>query len=332
MIPYFHFGPIEIGPIEIHVFGLLVGIGVLLGSWIAQQRAEAVGLHPRVVADLALWIILCSFFFAHQVSLFAYFPERVFGEACEVSQCFIAGEQFVCGANGRCDNGSWLEVLKIWSGISSYGGFLGAAIAFITFFRFKRLRIIPGFLDLTGGKNRPLLKYLDAMTMGFSVGWFFGRLGCFTAHDHIGKASDFFLAVNFPDGFRSSVPAIAEFGATGFTPRFDLGFLELFYCIALIALFFGWARKQDGLRPGWYASVMIMAYAPYRFLLDGLRATDIGGADKRYFADIVAPGVTPGQIGSLLILGLGAYLWILGGKKLKDPEYMAWFDGEDAAE
>lgn len=307
MIPYFHVGPLKIipGTIELHLFGLLVGIGVLGGSWIAQKKAEDDGLHPRVIADLALWIVLCAFFFAHQVSLFFYFPERVFGP-----------------------DGSWLEVFRIWDGISSYGGFLGAMIAFLTFFSFNRLKIIPGVIDLTGGKGRPVLPYLDAIAMGFSVGWFFGRMGCFTAHDHIGKPTDFPLAVNFPDGFRDGIPAVAEFGAAGFTPRYDLGFLEMLYCIPIILIFFLWARHRKDLRPGWFAAVMIIPYAPYRFLLDTLRATDISGADKRYFADLVSPGLTPGQIGSVILLFFGFYLWWLGGKRKNDPEYQALIEEE----
>lgn len=335
MVPFFEFHSIKIipGTIEFHVFGILVGTGVLMGSWLAQKRAEQVGLNTRVVADLALWIVLVSFFFAHQVSLFAYFPERVFGDACTfASDCLIAGEQFECRSSGRCNNGSWVEVLRIWDGISSYGGFLGAFIAIASYFRFRTIKVIPGVIELVGGKGRPLLRYLDVMTQGFAVGWFFGRMGCFTAHDHIGKASEFFLAVNFPDDFRSGVPNIADVGAVGFTPRFDLGFLEMLYTIPLIAFFYLWANKRPNLRPGFYCAVMVMSYAPYRFFLDSLRATDISGADKRYFASLIEPGLTPGQIGSVLILFLGMWLWWLGGRAAENEAYKSYTGADDAGQ
>lgn len=332
MIPFWYPGPIDLpfGPdwLEFHVFGILVGIGVVVGSWIAQKRAEVSGLHPRVAADLGLWVVIVSFFFAHQISLFAYFPERVFGDICAgAADCFVDGEQFVCKANGHCDNGDWTHVLQIWNGISSFGGFLGAAIAFFSFFALRKIVIIPRFFELAGGKGRPTLKYLDAVAAGFIVAWFFGRLGCFSAHDHVGIVSDSFLAVNFPDGWRSGVPAVAGVGAPGFTPRLDLGLLEVFYTIPLIALFFGWAVKQRNLRPGWYCAVMAISYAPYRFYLDTLRATDISGADKRYFADLVQPGLTPGQLGAIAVLVIGLYLWWIGGRRMKDPAYMALLDG-----
>lgn len=333
MIPFWYPDSIKLpfGPewLEFHVFGLLVGAGVVLGSWIAQRKAEQRGLNPRVTADLGLWVIIVSFFFAHQVSLFAYFPERVFGEPCmTAADCFIDGEQFVCRDNGRCDNGSWTHVLQIWNGISSFGGFLGAFIAFISFFAFARIVIVPRLFELAGGKGRPVLKYLDCLTMGFVVGWLFGRLGCFSAHDHVGIVSDSFLAVNFPDGWRAGVPADPNVGLPGHTPRYDLGFLEVLFCIPMIALFFGWAAKRKDLRPGWYLAVLAMAYAPYRFYLDTLRATDISGADKRYLASVVEPGITPGQIGAIAVFALGAYIWWLGGKRAKDAEYMAFLDGD----
>ena len=337
MIPFWYPNPIDPIPgdglpwLEFHVFGILVGIGVVLGSWIAQKRAEDVGLNGRVCADLGLWVVIVAFFFAHQVSLFAYFPERVFGVECAAAlDCYIGGTQYTCGDNGRCDNGSWTHVFQIWNGISSFGGFLGAAIAFLTFFRFKKIVIIPGIFELAGGKGRPLLKYLDCIALGFIIGWLFGRLGCFSAHDHVGVLSESFFAVNFPDDWRAGVPNSAEYGAAGFTPRMDLGFMEVLYCIPIALVMFLWARKRT-LRPGWYTAFLIIPYAPYRFYLDTLRATDISGADKRYLTSILDPGLTPGQIGAIVLLCLGLFLLYIGGRAKKDEAYMAFVDGDTPA-
>lgn len=45
---------------------------------------------------------------------------------------------------------------------------------------------------------------------------------------------------------------------------------------------------------GWYVAAACLAYAPVRFLLDFLRV-----ADARYL------GLTPGQLASLALLGVG---------------------------
>jgi phosphatidylglycerol:prolipoprotein diacylglycerol transferase len=222
-----------------------------------------------------------------------------------------------------------MEVFKISSGISSFGGFLGAAMGMLWFFNVERIVIIPKMLEFRGGKGRPVLKYLDVMAYGFTAGWFFGRMGCFSAHDHVGLASASALAVNFPDGWREGVPAIAGYGAPGFTPRFDLGFLEMWYPAVLYLFFRFWADRQTGLRPGWYAAIFILFYAPVRFYLDTLRAIDIDGADKRYLADLVSPGITPGQFGAVAVLLLGLVIWVLGGIRAKDAAYMAQLDRDD---
>lgn len=334
MIPYFHTEPIVLveGVLELHVFGILVGIAVVLGSWIAQKRAEQAGLNPRVIADLALWVVLMGFVFAHLVSLFAYFPERVFGDPCVVAaDCPLPDKDgvaaYVCGAGGRCNNGDWVEIFRFWSGISSFGGFLGAAIGVATFFSMRRIVVIPKLLELEGGRGRPVLKYVDSVAFGFAFAWIFGRMGCFTAHDHIGSITDSALAICFPNDFRGGDLAAPGADPDGCTTRWDLGFLEMLWSVAMSAFFWFWARHRKH-RPGWYAVMMMLLYAPFRFVLDSLRATDISGADRRYFADLFDPGITPGQMGAVAVFALGLWVWWLGGRRKDDADYDAWRDGE----
>ena len=193
--------------------------------------------------------------------------------------------------------------------------------------------MVPKVLEFVGGRDRPMLKYMDATAYGFSVGWFFGRMGCFSAHDHVGKVTDLFFAVKFPNGWRAGVPDVAGFGPAGFTPRFDLGFIEMLWAGSVFLFFHFVARRWTNLRPGWYAAFMMVAYAPLRFFLDTLRATDIEGADKRYFAELLQPGLTPGQMGSVVLLFVGLFVWYIGGRRKADPKYMEWKDGvEELAE
>jgi hypothetical protein len=60
---------------------------------------------------------------------------------------------------------------------------------------------------------------------------------------------------------------------------------------------------------------------------------DYDGTDLRIFADLVAPGLTPGQIGSIALLLVGFWLWRLGGKAKADPTYAERLERErtDAA-
>ena len=73
----------------------------------------------------------------------------------------------------------WWVLFNPTAGLSSFGGFLGALIALLWW---------------TRRYNQPLLPFADSLLFGLAPGWMFGRLGCFTAHDHPGRLTDFFLA------------------------------------------------------------------------------------------------------------------------------------------
>ena len=131
--------------------------------------------------------------------------------------------------------------------------------------------------------REPVMPYADSLGYGLSIGWMFGRLGCFTAHDHPGHFTHFFLGVRYPDGVRH-----------------DLGFDEALWAALVATVFFILARRQRPL--GLYVTILTLAYAPVRFGLDFLRVTDLAGADPRYF------GLTPAQWGSIAVLGAGVGL------------------------
>lgn len=162
------------------------------------------------------------------------------------------------------------ELLMIWKSLSSYGGFFGAVIGAF-YWRWKR-----GF---------PVFPTLDQVAFGLPLGWFFGRLGCFVVHDHPGRITDFFLAV---DNY--------QYPGLPLGPRHDLGLYEVFWSALVVPLFL-WLDKKP--RPhGYFIGMIAVLYAPVRFGLDFLRE-----ADKTYW------GLTPAHFSSLASLGLG--IWVL---------------------
>jgi phosphatidylglycerol:prolipoprotein diacylglycerol transferase len=155
------------------------------------------------------------------------------------------------------------SLIHIWQGMSSYGGMFSAGIAYAVFVR--RWGI-------------PFMPYAEVLTFAFTHGWFFGRLGCSTAHDHPGCPSKFWLAVKFPDG-----------------PRHDLGFYEWLLCFLWIPLvhWLGRQKRIDKSPPGTLIHTMLIAYGVPRFFLDFLRADDLPNCDLRY------AGLTPAQYGCI---------------------------------
>jgi phosphatidylglycerol:prolipoprotein diacylglycerol transferase len=56
--------------------------------------------------------------------------------------------------------------------------------------------------------------------------------------------------------------------------------------------------------PGFFVGLLAVLYAPVRFALDFMRKVDV-----RY------GGLTPGQWGSIILLGVGLYIWMRQSRK-----------------
>lgn len=167
-------------------------------------------------------------------------------------------------------------LLRFWAGISSIGGFFGGAIAVIALLKYRKQKLAP---------------YGDRVLFALSIGWFFGRLGCATAHDHPGQLTDFFMGVAFADGVRH-----------------DLGLYEfLFTALLLLPLLFWLSRRP--FRSGTLMATILVSYAPLRFGLDFLRATDRAFVDARYL------GLTPAQYGVMIMFASGVVMLWLGKKQ-----------------
>lgn len=244
--------------LSIQPFGILVATGVLLGAWVAGRFAERNGLDTVATGDLVTYAVVTGFVCGYFLNGILY-ERDTFMEALRNPSLF----------------------LTTWLGLSSYGGFFGGILGcFIWRYR----------------KKTALLPYANAICFGLPFGWLFGRLGCFVVHDHPGKVTDFFLAV---DAYR--------FGDPPFEPRHDLGLYEVIYSLLIIALFIGLEKRK--LRPvGFYCALLPIVYAPVRFFLDFLRAPPLEGGDVRY------AGLTPAQWASILMVGIGIAVWQLGVK------------------
>lgn len=252
-LPYITIPDFHIGPLPLHPFGILVATGVVLGSSLALRRAPRFGLDRRKLESLMSWMLLFGFVLSHVLDELMYRPREVLENP--------------------------IQLLQIWKGISSYGGFIGAVVGALAWKHKTKEKVLP---------------YLEQVAAVFPVAWIFGRSGCSVAHDHIGRVTTSFLAVDFPHG-----------------RRFDLGLLEMLITIPLAAVMLWYARKP---RPtGAVLGLLSLLYAPIRFPLDALRATDIHGADARY------AGLTPGQWLSVALFAVGVTLLVRAYKFLPAP-------------
>ncbi len=150
MLPYIHLPELNLGPIPIHWFGVLVATGVLVGIWLARKRAKFMGIDPIKLESLINWMLLSGFICSHVLDTIFYHPDELVHRP-------------------------W-SIVFIWEGLSSFGGFVGAALGL---FLWKRFR----------GGGASLLPYADLILSVYPVAWIFGRMGCSVVHDHKGHAA-----------------------------------------------------------------------------------------------------------------------------------------------
>lgn len=155
-IPYTTFP--ELGPIR--TFGLFVGIGVLLGAWIAGRYIE-----ERAGID----------------------REESYRMATRLVVAGVIGARLTYVVSHLEDMDSILDPFAVWEGgLQFSGGFAGAIVFGIPFFRrwSKRQRWIA----------------LDGYAYGLSLGLAIGRIGCYAVGEHFGSLSTFPLAVRYDGG------------------------------------------------------------------------------------------------------------------------------------
>ncbi len=248
-------------PPSIKPFGTLVALGVYIGSVLSLQRTRERGLAPRQMSDFLFWVTIFGFVISHLLDAVFYHPQTVLRDP--------------------------LYLLRIWEGLSSYGGFIGATVGVFAW-RFYR-------------KKRPL-EFVDICASVMPLAWVFGRMGCSVVHDHPGAISDAWFAVKFPN-----VVCPVGFPPDAVCGRFDLGLIEMVLTIPLaVGCLWLWHR-QPFRANGFYIGFILAAYAPVRFALDFLRlspeaAVFRGATDPRY------GGLTPAQWACFLGLGVGLVL------------------------
>lgn len=246
MIPYFKPHPIELfGGLQLQPFGLLVGTSVLMSVWLLKRRAKEAGIPEKEVQDMTFWAVVPGFLMAHLFTVFLYHPDWI-------------------------ESRGWTIIFKFWEGLSSFGGFFGGFLGLFIYFR----------LIL----RKPWLKHAEITAQALTLGWIFGRLGCSLVHDHPGNHTDFFLAVNYPDG-----------------PRHDLGLYEFLFTLLVLFPTSLWMHRQKA-RTGMYLITMVLLYTPVRFIFDFLRVEDRAEADMRYL------GLTPAQYGCIAVFLVGVWL------------------------
>lgn len=258
--------PWSLGPIQ--GFGIIVAVGVLIGAAILRRYSEWHGVADEHIRGLIGWITICGFIGAHVFDVLMYEWPKLMRDP--------------------------LLILKLWDGISSYGGLLGGAAGFALYAWWKRL---------------PVRLLADCAMVGFVPAFTIGRIGCTVVSDHVGSpvkdpdAWYAFVAMNYPrTEITSSFAHLFERQpkTVSHVLAWNLGLLEFLYLVPVtaIVLVLGF-RASKRLPAGFVAVLSGVLYAPVRFFLDYMRPE---GTDPRI------AGLTFAQWVSILVFGVCVYV------------------------
>ena len=141
---------LEIGPMKIYFYGLIIALGLVLAVLYACRRSKQFGLREDDIMDGVLWVTPFAIICAR-----AYYV------------IFRWAEEYA-------DNP--ISALYIWEGgLAIYGGVIGAVVGIIVFCRVKKIKIAT---------------VLDLVSMGFLIGQAMGRWGNFFNREAFGAETD----------------------------------------------------------------------------------------------------------------------------------------------
>lgn len=152
---------LQLGPLTIHWYGVLVAAGFLAGLWTASRRAPLAGIAGERIAELGPWLILGTLVGARGFYVAAYWRE------------FFAHQP-------------WWEMLAVHhGGLIFYGGLLGASLVVVLFARRKGI---------------PLWNLADVLAPSVALGHALGRVGCLMNGCCYGRPTGLPWAVCYPAG------------------------------------------------------------------------------------------------------------------------------------
>jgi len=218
----------------IHSYGLMLALSFLFGIWFSGWRAKKRGLNPDVIADMGFWIILSAIVGARLYYVFLHFEEFK-GNLLSIINPF-QGETVGIG------------------GLVMLGGYIGAVIAAILFFKIKKL---------------PFLPYADIVSPSVGFGIMLTRIGCFLNGCCYGAESGNPLAVKFP----LESPAGAYQQHIHATSLYPSQLFESFGGLIIALIVLAVARKKTFNGFQFYLTGLL--YSVLRFCVDYSRFYDI---------------------------------------------------------
>jgi phosphatidylglycerol:prolipoprotein diacylglycerol transferase len=284
---------INIGPLTIHWYGVIIVLGALAGTYIASLEAKRRGEDPEMVWNALVWCLIAGILGARLYHVLSS-PQ---GTEIGVRYYFVTNPFETIPVLGLTI--PFPTALMIWrGGLGIFGGIAGGVLALIIFAWRNHLF--------------PVVRWLDISAPGLALAQAIGRWGNFVNQELYGPPTT--LPWGIPIDAQHRIPPFTDL--TRFpleTTRFHPVFLyeALWNLGVFIALTVIGRRFKDRLKDGDIFALYLLGYGLGRILVESLRpdAWLIGSIPT---AQIVSAG--------LILLGVVMMVWHRRGGEEKTRE------------
>jgi len=228
---------VQLGPLTLRWYGVLIMAGVILAAWVGARHIERRGLDRDSVWDLLLWVLIPGLIGARLYYVFIQSPRGPEGLGRFLSNP--------------------ASILAVWEGgLHIFGGFIFGALGLWAFAHLRKA---------------PLLVYADAIALGLPLGQAVGRWANFINQELYGPPT------TLPWGLRIDaehrIGPYRDLVAFPETTRFHPLFLyeSIWNLIGFVVIFSIWHRYGDRLRDGDILFMYLLWYPLGRFFIEFLR-------------------------------------------------------------
>jgi phosphatidylglycerol---prolipoprotein diacylglyceryl transferase len=239
-------------PFELHSYGFLIAIGVLVGVILAVRRGRSVGIETGTTLDLTFYAVIMGMLGSRLLYVLMHAP--LYARLCAGTGVPRTGRQWLADCTAP---------LHIWQGgLVFLGGAVLAACTTLLWARRKKLG-----LGLVA----------DVLAPSVSIGHVFGRLGCFMVGCCYGKPWP--GGVHFPPGSVAYTEMLGQGHVlVGAGTTYGLHPTQLYEAAGELLIFLAlqwlWRRRRT---PGTVALAYAFGYGLLRFVVEIFRGDDLRG-------------------------------------------------------
>ncbi len=224
----------KIGPLTIHLYGIIIMLGALAAAWLASVEAKRRGENPELVWDILLWVLIGGVIGARIWHILTP-PASMVAE----------------GITTRYYLTHPLAAIAIWrGGLGLPGALMGGLLAFYLFARARKINFV---------------LWLDIAAPAIALAQSIGRWGNYVNQELYGAPTNLPWAIYIDPEHR--LPKFAD--KAYYHPLF---FYESVWDLLNMALLLYLARKHgDKLFTGDLFLIYLMVYSFGRFMLEFIR-------------------------------------------------------------